>query len=481
MIDKIKALEKAASPLEPDAVKRREVRDKIVAYTESFLSTIETDKAFQITADLGIGLLSSPISNEPITTEESIELFKENVEKPGLNPASGGHLAYIPGGGLYYSSLGDYVAAITNRYAGVFYPSPGAVRMTNMLLRWMADIAGYPKNAGGNLTSGGSIANLTAIVTARDAHKLTGKDFHKTVVYSTEHAHHCIDKALRIAGLKECIKRHVPLDENYKMDVAALQSQIAGDKKDGLKPWLIIASAGTTDVGAVDPLDEIGDVAKENGLWYHIDGAYGAFFALTDYGKQKLKGMEKSDSIVMDPHKGLFLPYGLGVLLVKDQDKLRQSHYYSANYLQDVVEFEDEISPAEVSPELTTHFRAMRMWLPLKLCGTRPFVACLDEKLLLARYFHKTLGAVKGFEMGPEPELSVVTYRYIPKSKDANEFNEALLQEVLKDGRIFLSSTTINGNFTLRIAILAFRSHLRTIDLTIDILKEKVNTLENSQ
>ncbi|PCH93387.1 MAG: amino acid decarboxylase [Bacteroidetes bacterium] len=477
MRDKILELEKKASSLEPNEEVRKHVRDKVVAYTERFINEMEDEKAFNITADKGAGIYDFPIQTDPLEIETVLDVFRENVEKPGLNPASGGHLAYIPGGGIYYSSLGDYIAAITNRYAGVFYPSPGAVRMTNMLIKWMANLIGYPDSTAGNLSSGGSIANLTAIVTARDAKGLKGADYPKSVVYTTKQAHHCVDKALNIAGLAESIRRFIPMDEDHRMNPEELEKQILQDAESGLIPWLIVAAAGTTDVGAVDPLEAIGRISKRHGLWFHIDGAYGAFFVMTNKGKDLLRGIEMSDSIVMDPHKSLFLPYGLGVLLVKEAKHLQHSHRYSANYLQDVIETEGELSPANISPELTKHFRALRMWLPLKLCGTAPFVACLEEKLLLAHYFHSKISEVPGFETGGEPELSVVTFRYVPKSGDANEFNKKLLQEILKDGRVFLSSTDLEGIFTLRLAVLAFRSHLRTIDMALQIISQKTDDL----
>ena len=473
MRNKILHLEQQASALEPNAEQRKDARDQVIAYTERFMEEIEHGKAFNITEDQGMGLYDSPISSEPISTAEMLTLFEENVEKPGLNPASGGHLAYIPGGGIYLSSLGDYIAAITNRYAGVFYPSPGAVRMTNMLIRWMSDLVGYPESAAGNLTSGGSIANLTAIVTARDAKRLKGADYHKCVIYTTSQAHHCIDKAVNIAGMTEAHRQFIATDEEFQMIPSELEAQIVKDKEKGLIPWLVVAAAGTTDVGAIDPLEEIGAITKLHDLWFHIDGAYGAFFALTTTGQELLKGMHLSDSIVMDPHKSLFLPYGLGVLLVKERKHLQHSHRYSANYLQDAITAEDELSPADISPELTKHFRALRLWLPLKLCGTKAFTACLDEKLLLARYFREKLMAMPGFEVGAEPKLSVTTFRYIPTLEDANSFNKKLLQLILKDGRIFLSSTNLNGHFTLRLAVLAFRSHLRTVDLALEVIAEK--------
>ncbi len=472
MRKRIQALEKISRQLEPTPAERQKARKQVIAYTEQFLNRIEKAKAYNVTTEKGIGLLDSPISENPIGISEALTLLRDHVDFPGLNPASGGHLAYIPGGGIYYSSLGDYMADVTNRYAGVFFAGPGAVRMENMLIRWLAKILGYPKNTAGNLASGGSIANLIGIVTARDAMNIRAGEIARSVIYLSQQVHHSVDKAIRIAGLAEAIIRYVPLDPQFRMIPSALEKQIAEDKKKKLNPFLVIASAGTTDVGAIDPLDEIGRIAKRHRLWYHIDAAYGGFFILTKEGKKKLRGIEMSDSLVIDPHKGLFLPYGLGVVLVKDQSKLHASHYYVANYMQDAVAANEEPSPAELSPELTKHFRGLRLWLPLKLHGIKPFRACLEEKLLLAKYFHKEVRKL-GFETGLEPELSVVTYRFVPKHGNANEFNKRLLDEVVKDGRVFISSTMLNGNFTLRFACLAFRSHLSTVDLLLQILKEK--------
>jgi glutamate/tyrosine decarboxylase-like PLP-dependent enzyme len=315
------------------------------------------------------------------------------------------------------------------------------------------------------------------IVTARDAHNLKAKDFERSVIYLTQQAHHSIDKAIRIAGLKECVVRYVPVDEKFRMRVDVFDQMVMNDKKAGLNPFLLIGSAGTTDAGAVDPLEELGEICKRHNLWFHADGAYGAFFILTEDGKKILKGIESSDSLVMDPHKGLFLPYGTGAVLLRDKRKLYDSYWYQANYLQDAATSE-ELSPADLSPELTKHFRGMRMWLPLKLLGVAPFRAALEEKLLLARYFYEEIQKIGGFEVGPYPDLSVVTYWYVPKKGEANAFNEKLIKEIHKDGRVFLSSTVLNGKFTLRLAVLCFRTHLDTIDLALQVLKEKVRMLE---
>lgn len=334
--------------------------------------------------------------------------------------------------GLYASALADYVAAVTNPYSGLYFASPGAVRMERVLLGWMANFLGYPATAAGDLTSGGSIANLVGIVTAREAHALKAKDFGRAVVYLGEQSHHSIDKALRIAGLEESVKRFVPLDGRHRMRPEALEEAVESDTKAGLYPWLISATAGTTDTGAVDPLADLAEIAQHRGLWLHVDGAYGASFALTGQGKRALRGIERADSVVLDPHKGLFLPYGSGTVLVKEGRYLLDAHHYGASYLQDMdtLASGDEISPADLSPELTRPFRALRLWLPLKLAGVAPFRAALEEKLLLARHFHERMRFEEGFEVGPAPDLSIVTFRYLPERGDPNAFNRKLINAV---------------------------------------------------
>jgi len=480
MRDKLLALEKEANLLEPNAKKREAIREQVLGYTETFLESVndlEKSPTWQV-RDKGIGILDQPISDDPIELEKAIELVKQNVDNTGLNPASGGHLGYIPGGGIYTSALGDYWADISNRYAGVFYANPGAVRVENHLLNWMRDIFGYPKEAIGNMASGGSIANLTAFVAARDAMEVKAENITKQVIYLSKQVHHCIDKAIHIVGLRESQIRFIDLDDQFRMDADHLRETIKKDQAEGLTPFMIVASGGTTDTGAVDPLNELADISEENNMWFHVDAAYGGFFVLTKEGKKVLSGIERSDSLVVDPHKGLFIPYGLGIVLVKNGTHLRKAFAYQANYMQDTAQHRDEVSPAEVSPELTKHFRGLRLWLPLMIHGLAPFKAALEEKLLLAKYAHDQLQKMDGFEVGPKPELSVLTFKYLPKKGDTDAFNKKLVQAIHEDGRIFLSSTSIDGIYTLRFAILSFRTHLKTIDFTLNLIQEKVKVLE---
>ncbi len=476
MREEILAFEKASQSLDPSPDERAGLRGQIISHTEDFIDHIEDRKAF-FSDSGGDSIKSAKPGKETDTIEGIISKLREELDSDGINPASGGHLGYIPGGGIYASSLADYWAAITNRYAGVFFANPGAVRIENKLIRWLNDEVGYPDGAHGNLTSGGSIANLVGIVTARSAMNIKAVDIPKSSIYMTQQGHHSLDKAIKVAALHECHIRFVEMDEQYRMSIPSLKRLIQQDKEAGIRPFLLLGSAGTTDLGAIDPMDQMADVAAENNMWFHVDAAYGGFFMLTEQIGDRFRGMERSDSICIDPHKGMFLPYGIGVCLVRNGELMKKAFAFKASYLQDIEGANEEINPMDVSPEMTKHFRGLRMWLPLMLYGIEPFKACLEEKLLLAKYFHSEISKIPGFEAGPEPQLSVVTFRFLPEEGEPDQVNKKILEELHKDGRVFFSSTTIDGNFTLRLAILSFRTHLRTIDLLIEILQQIVQRL----
>ncbi len=483
MRDKLEQLAKASEELEPRPEVRNTWHEQVRAYAHDYIDSLPTRKAFTLDESHAEGILNFQPGDKPRPMEEVLDILRRHLTNSGLRPASGGHLGYIPGGGIYPGALGDYIAAVTNEYAGVFFSGPAAVRIENMVIRWMCKIVGFPETALGNLTSGGSIANLIAFVTARDSMHITPEKVRKSVVYLTGQVHHCVHKAIRIGGMAQAIIRQVPMDEHLRMDATKLAELTDKDIADGLNPFLVVASAGTTNTGSMDPLNKIASICEEHKLWFHVDAAYGGFFLLADVEnpdgstvKQQFKGIERADSIAIDPHKGLFLPYGLGTILVKNMKAELESHYYQASYLQDALAATEEPSPADLSPELTKHWRGLRLWLPLQLYGVAPFKAALEEKILLCRYFYQEIQKL-GFEVGPFPDLSVCTYRFVPKSGDVNEFNRRLVDYVQCDGRIFVSSTTIDGQVWIRLAVLSFRTHLREIDILLEIFKNGTEAL----
>jgi aromatic-L-amino-acid decarboxylase len=478
-VSRIKDLERIATPLEPDTAQRSSLNGAVLNYTEDFISNLASMPAYRPPKENDLNLNRFPVSEDPLPVSQVLSILLENVDSLGVNSPSAGNMAYIPGVPLYHSALGDFLAAVSNRYSGHFYGSPGSVQMENMLIQWMAGLVGYPSQAAGNLTSGGSIAQIIAFVTARESFELKSEDIPRSVIYLTRQAHHSVVKGLQIVGMGSAVLREIPTDRNHRMVSEDLEEAILADKQARLVPWLVVATAGTTNTGAVDPLQEISSITKQHDIWFHIDGAYGAFFILCELGKQILQGTGDSDSLILDPHKSLFLPYGSGAVLVRNAQQLKHAFSFQASYTQDAAASASELSPSELSPELSKHSRGLRLWLPLMLLGTRPFEAALEEKILLARYFHEKMQTIDGFEVGPAPDLSIVTFRYLPNSGDVNEFNKRLLHSILEDGRIFLSSTTLDGKFVNRLAVLGLRTHLDTIDMTIDIIRNAAQELQN--
>lgn len=471
-------LEAMARQLDPDAAVRHEMTRQAFEFADHFVASLAERPTYRAHAACP-DLAAFRPEDTAGSIREILDVLEREVLDTGINPASGGHFGYIPGGGIYPSALGDFLADVTNSYSGVYFASPGAAVMERSLVRWMADLVGLPPGAGGDLTSGGSIANLAAVVTAREACGIRARDVEHNVVYLSGQTHHCVDKALRLAGLGDCVIRRVAMDKGWRMDPAALAQSAAADRAAGLRPWMVVASAGSTDVGAVDPLGAIADVAAEHRLWNHVDAAYGGFFLLTSAGRQRLAGIERADTVVLDPHKGLFLPFGSGAILARDERQLAAAHYYTADYMQDARDAGGVFSPADLGPELTRPFRGLRLWLPLKLLGLAPFRAALEEKLLLARYFRERLVQIRGFEPGPAPDLSVVTFRYHPAHGDIETHNKALLQAVHRDGRYFISSTQLDGQYTLRFACLHVRSHRREVDGLLALLEQTAPRIES--
>ncbi|HNP35246.1 MAG TPA: aminotransferase class V-fold PLP-dependent enzyme [Woeseiaceae bacterium] len=474
--NKVEGLREAAARLEPDAAHREQSLGKVAAHAEEFLRSLPHQPVYAAPGDRDEVMQAFQVREVPAGIEEALDLLGAYVDGKGQTLGSSRFFAYIPSGGLYESALADYLAAVTNPFAGVGQAAPGAVRMEESLLHWLAGVVGYPETAEGDLTSGGSMAALSAVVAAREAAAINSSRVVRSVVYLTTHTHHTFRKALHIAGLGDCVVREVAVDSRHRMDPVALQQQIQNDLDDDLSPWFIAATAGTTNAGAVDPLDEIADVAQEFKLWFHVDAAYGGSFALCETGKQRLAGLERTDSLILDPHKGFFLPCGIGVVLVRDGRKLYDAYHARGAYMQDM-SHDTERSPCDFSAELTRPFRALRFWLPFKIHGSRPFAAALEEKLLLARYFYEQVSLIPEIEVGSPPDLSIVTFRYLPRDGGADTFNRRLADAIRDDGRVFLTSTTMSGHYTIRMAILNFRTHIEDVDMALAVIREKIAEL----
>jgi aromatic-L-amino-acid decarboxylase len=464
-------------PLEPSPEQMREMVGAALDYLVGFVRGLPD--APHATMDGALELareLRGPAPEHGTSFDQALEVVARAAEK-GFNPAGPGYLAFIPGGGVFAAAVADLIADTVNRFTNLWNPSPALVQLEANVVRWLCDLFDYPAEARGILTSGGSLANLSAIVTARRS--LLPEDFLRGTLYVSSQAHASLRKAAVVAGFPPGNVRTVPVTPDLRMDTGALVELIAADRHDGRQPFLVICSAGTTNTGAIDPLTELADVARGEGMWLHADAAYGGPFQMTARGRERFRGIERSDSITLDPHKAMFLPYGTGSLLVRQGEQLRAAHQVSAEYLQDLAAEEEIPNFTDYSPELSRDYRGLRVWLPVTLYGLAAFRAALDEKLDLARFLFEALRDMPGFEVPWEPELTVVAFRYRPASGDVEEFNRRLLERINASQRIFLSSTMLDGRFTLRACIVSHRTHRDRIEEAVQIIEDAARSLED--
>ena len=395
-------------------------------------------------------------------------LFNEWIPRSFTTPGPG-YLAYIPGGGLYAAALADFISAATNRYTGVWLAAPALVQLEANVLDWFRAWMGFPGTARGLLTTGGSMAGFNAIVCARE--RDLGDDIRPGVLYTSTHAHHSIDKAARLAGIRPDRIRLVPVDAAFRMRVDALEQLMRDDRARGLRPFLVASSAGTTNTGAVDPLDAIADLCAAEGVWHHVDGAYGAFFHLCEELRPVLSGMSRADSLTLDPHKGLFMPYGVGALLVRDGAWLRGAHAVSAGYLPGTPDPDLFYDPSQYGPELSRGFPGLRVWLCLKLYGAARFRAALAEKRALAVQAAERVARLPGVVMVAPPQLSLFAF-YLTwpgaSLERENQATRALLERVTGRGRVMITGCSVDGRYLARVCVLSFRSRQAQIDACVE-------------
>ena len=456
-------------PLDPTPDQMRAMGEEAVGFVADFIAGLDEAPAVNVdrAMDVARELRATP-PEEGGDFRVALEEFAAAALN-GFEPAGPGYLAFVPGGGVFSSTLADFLAKGVNRFPNLWETAPGIVQIEVNVIRWICDLFEYPEAARGILTTGGSTANLSAIVAARRA-KLP-ENFLEGTYYVSEQVHASVPKAAAIAGFSKRNLRKVATDGDLRMDADALREQVRADRAAGMRPFLVVPNAGSTNTGAIDPLGDIADVSAEEGLWMHADAAYGGFFQLTERGRERLRGIDRADSITLDPHKGMFLPYGIGSLVVRDGAALRAAHYSGADYLQDVSSEGELPNFAEYSIELSRDFRGLRVWLPLKLHGVRAFRELLDEKLDLAQHLFDALSADPTLEVPWRPQLTVVPFRLQSGDDDANR---RLLDQINASRRVFCSSTVLDGRFTIRACILNHRTHRDRIDEAIEIIGKAV-------
>jgi aromatic-L-amino-acid decarboxylase len=395
-------------------------------------------------------------------------LFRDWIPR-SFNAPGPGYLAYIPGGGVYPAALADFIADTTNRYTGVWQAAPALVQLEANALDWLREWMAFPPSARGLFTTGGSMATFNAIVCARERH--LGADIRRGVLYTSDQAHHSILKSAKLAGVMPDRVRAIESDDRFRLRIDRLEDAIAEDRRAGLVPFAVVSTAGTTNTGAVDPLDAIADTCAREGLWHHIDGAYGAFFYLCADLRGTLRGLPRADSLTLDPHKGMFLPYGTGALLVRDGATLRAAHEATAAYLPAMPHPADFYDPSQHGPELSRGFPGLRVWLCVKLFGAAAFRGAIAEKRALTRDAARRVADLPGIVMDADPELSLFAFHVTRPGAtrtDEDTMTKALMERTTARGRVMVTGATAKGRYLGRVCVLSFRTHQAQIDALVD-------------
>jgi aromatic-L-amino-acid decarboxylase len=388
-----------------------------------------------------------------------------------------GYLAYVPGGGIFPAAIADLISDTTNRFTGARFAAPALVELEATVLDWMRDWMCFPRTTRGIFTTGGSMATFNAIVCARERH--LGAELRSGALYTSAQAHHSVVKSARLAGIAGDRVRALPVGPDFRLRVDALAAAIAEDRKAGLVPFAVVSSAGTTNTGAVDPLEAIADLAAREGLWHHVDGAYGAFFHACPELRPLLAGLPRADSLTLDPHKGLFLPYGTGALLVRDGAALRAVHSSNADYFPDDATSE-LYDPMSYGPDLSRGFPGLRVWLTIKTFGAARIRAAIAEKRALAVRAAERIASAPGIAMVAPPELSLFAFHLTwpgATPGDENRATRELLDRVARRGRVFLTGCSTEGRYLARVCVLSFRTRQAHMDACVEDVVDEARAI----
>lgn len=358
--------------------------------------------------------------------------------------------AFIPSPSNYLSVLAESLAIGYNVFNGHWLAGSGPAMIEATTIKWLGELFGFPASSGGIFTSGGSMANLTAIAAARHFH--LGEDFSKGTIYYSAQTHSSMAKGLRVLGFRPAQLRQIPPNDRFQIDLPSLQAQIAADRAGGWQPFCVVGNAGTTNTGAIDPLDQIADLAAKEHLWFHVDGAYGAAAILADDYKPLLKGIERVDSLTLDPHKWWFQPYETGCLLVRDRLHLKQTFQVKAEYLDDTQRDDGAINFYDYGVQLTRSFRAIKLYTYFRCVGVNQMKDDVTQGILLAEYIEHLLSQETHWELISPASLGIVAFRVKLAADEAtnDQFNQRLSSYVLEQGYAMITTTTLNHRVALR-------------------------------
>lgn len=393
------------------------------------------------------------IPEEGRPLDEVVHEMMDEIFKYRYKDSHPRYLGFVPGPASSLSWLGDVMTSAYNLHAGSWMSCPAAACVEQNLLAWFCEQAGYTQNPGGIFVSGGSIANMTALIAARD--KLLSDDTqHLGIAYVSDQTHSSVLKGLRIIGVANGKIRRIPTDASFRMDVNQLRSAVRADIAAGFIPFVVIASAGTTNTGSIDPMEEISDLCREYGIWMHVDGAYGASILLTKKYRHLLKGIERSDSLSWDAHKWLFQTYGCGMTLVKNKKDLMNSFSANPEYLNDLAAENGRMNAWDMGIELTRPARGLRLWLTMQVLGRNVLSEAIEHGFMITECAERELRKTADIEILSPAQLAILTFRFAPShlnEKEKDEINQQISKKMLENGFAGIFTTQLEGKTVLRI------------------------------
>ncbi|MBA4494513.1 pyridoxal phosphate-dependent decarboxylase family protein [Paenactinomyces guangxiensis] len=422
--------------------------------------------------------LGEPLPEQGLDFEQIIQLLDEAVFSQIMHLDHPRFFAFVPGPSNYIGALATFLASGFNVFAGTWLEASGPAQIERVTVDWIVQLFGLPKTAGGLFVSGGSMANLTALAVARQV-KLGGPSENSTVYYSDQ-THSSVERALKILGFRREQIRSIPSDEAFRLPLPELEAQIQKDRSEGKQPFCVIANAGTTNTGAVDPLETLAEFCNQEGLWLHADGAYGAPAILSDQGRKQLKGIESVDSLTIDPHKWLFQPYDTGCILVRNSQHLKETFHILPEYLLDVEGKEQEVNFCDYGIELTRSFRALRLWMSFKMFGIESFRRAVSHGIEMAETAEETLRRSPYWDVVSPAQLGVVTFRFVPDSMDEvtiDKLQQQIVNRMIQEGFAMISTTVLRGRTVLRLCTINPRTTKEDIRNTIQKMEDIGKTI----
>lgn len=454
--------------LAPDAMRRLGalVLEQLVSHRTSLP---DLDVSRVLSRSQADRLLAEPLPLEGADPEALLRRLETDVFPNISHVDHPRFFAFVPGPGNFVSTLATALAAGHNVFAGTWLGGSAAARLEQTVLDWLKGIVGYPDSAGGLFLSGGSMANLTALGAAR--HRMLGGHDRHGVVYFSSQTHSAVERALRTLGFSALDMRKIAADPVTGIDVRALRDAIRTDREQGLQPFCVVANAGTTNTGAVDPLNAIADLCGEEDLWLHVDGAYGAAAVIGSRGRTALAGLSRADSIALDPHKWLFQPFESGCLLVRDAKALRSAYAIHPEYMRDTQLEDEEINFCEYGVQLSRSFRALGLWMTLKTFGVRAVAEAIDHAFDLADHAESILRSMEGWEVVTAPSMAILTFRHcLAPESELNARNAALVKALRESGIAMVSSTMLGSKYVIRLCPTNPRTTREDIELTLRTL-----------